>query len=86
MTRSEVGERWRELGNALGLSQEELGAIHRKHSKNATQCNYVLEKWIEHGNASWGVLIDALSTVNPETANRVQQSLSTKLLTEYSKV
>ena len=82
MIRSEVGERWQELGNALGLSQEELGAIHRKHSKNATQCKYVLEKWIKHGNASLRVLIDALSTVAPETANRVQQSLSAKLLTE----
>lgn len=82
MITSEVGKRWWELGTELGLSQEELGAIHHKHSKNATQCKHVLEKWIKRGNASLRVLIDALSTVAPETANRVQQSLSAKLLTE----
>ena len=76
MIKSEVGERWDELGTELGLSEDELGTIRCKHPKNATQ--YMLKKWLKREDHSWRVLVDALSRVNPETANRVEQCLNMK--------
>jgi len=58
--------KWRELGTALGLRSPQLDIINVDHPNSCEErCKVMLRKWLrQNPSANWGVLIDAIDTLN----------------------
>ena len=79
---SEVDTRWEEIGRELGLSEDDLRAVKRKHSQNVIMRFYsMLKKRAKQGNCDWRMLYDALRSDRVHqhgTAKKLQRLLIKK--------
>ena len=73
--------KWRELGEALGMTSDQLDIITVDHPTSCEdRCKMMLRKWLDHNpSATWGKLIDAVDssivTVHNNTEGIVIQVL-----------
>lgn len=63
-----VGERWRELGIFLGISEHSLCGIESQKLRNQTDCcRTVFQRWLDSGSekypVTWSGLINAFEDV-----------------------
>ena len=58
--------KWRELGEALGMSPFQLNIINVDHPNSCEErCKAMLRKWVEYdSSATWGKLVDSVNTIH----------------------
>lgn len=59
---SPVQTKWKELGQVLGVSEEQLETF-QTHTMLADGLRKMLEVWLPTGNADWSHVLDALKIV-----------------------
>jgi len=77
-----MGNKWDKIGRELGLSEDDLRAVQRKHPQD--ECFYSMLKRVKQCNFCWRMLYGALISVNEhETASKLQMLLTQQYENSY---
>ena len=85
---SEVQDRWRSIGEVLGVNNAYLKGLQHNGLPNSEKLSDTLQYWIDSVSSpvTWGTIVKVLHTeyINlPRVANKIQDKLSTQLYNKY---
>ena len=75
-----IAARWRNIGDALGVSSDNLESIENDHSNDKVRLSKVIQKWMEEmpSDVTWRTIIEAVRgniVQNEDKAREIEEFL-----------